>query len=102
MDKAHTDLIAAIAREKIEEYARDLIRAHLAYLDRLPGRAALVTDFERLKITRHDAVVERRDLFFGVKLPKWGEEWEWRLAPCPEADPNHHYYRRVVGIPDWK
>ena len=38
-------------QEKIDEYARDVIRAHLVYLDRLPGRVALVTDFERLKIT---------------------------------------------------
>lgn len=88
--------------EKIEEYARDLIRAHVAYLDQMPGRVALVTDFERLKITLLGQVVERRDLFFGVKLPKWGEEWEWRLAPCPEADRSHHFDRRVVGIPDWK
>ena len=75
---------------------------HLAYLDRVPGRVALVTDVERLKITRAGAVVERRDLFFGVPWPARGEEWEWKLAPCPEADPAHHYYRQVVGVPDWK
>jgi hypothetical protein len=89
-------------QEKIDEYARDLIRAHLAYLDRLPGRVALVTDFERLKITLLGQVVERRDLFFGVPWPTRGEEWEWKLAPCPEADKSHHYYRRVIGIADWK
>lgn len=89
-------------REKIDEYARDLIRSHIAYLNRVPGKVALVTDFERHKITLLGQVVERRDLFFGVQLPKWGEEWEWRLAPCPEADRSHHFYRRVVGIPDWK
>ena len=90
------------SREKIDEYARDVIRSHLAYLDRLPGRVTLVTDFERLKIDLMGRVVERRDLFFGVPWPTRGEEWEWRLAPCPEADRSHHYYRRVIGIPDWK
>jgi hypothetical protein len=89
-------------QEKIDEYARDVIRSHLAYLDRLPGRVTLVTDFERLKINLMGQVVERRDLFFGVPWPTRGEEWEWRLAPCPEADRSHHYYRRVIGIPDWK
>jgi hypothetical protein len=88
--------------EKVEEYARDLIRAHLAYLSRLPGKVALVTDIERLKITPTGKIVERRDLFFGVPWPARGEEWEWRLAPCPEADRAHHYYRRVIGIADWK
>lgn len=89
-------------QEKIDEYARDLIRSHLAYLDRLPGRVTLVTDFERLKINMMGQVVERRDLFFGVPWPTRGEEWEWKLAPCPEADKTHHYYRRVIGIADWK
>src|SRR5262245_4446981 len=88
--------------EKIEEYARHLIRAHLDYLRRLLGKVALVTDIERLKITPAGKIVERRDLFFGVPWPDSGEEWEWRLAPCPEADRTHHYYRRVLGIADWK
>ena len=88
--------------EKIDEYARDLIRAHLAYLDRMPGRVALLTDFERLKIDLMGRVVERKDLFFGLPWPTRGEEWEWKLAPCPEADRSHHYYRRVIGIADWK
>ena len=86
----------------IDEYGRDLIRAHLGYLLRLPGKVTLVTDFERLKINLMGQVVERRDLFLGVPRPTHGEEWEWRLAPCPEADRSHHYYRRVIGIADWK
>lgn len=92
----------AHGRDKIEDYARGLIQAHMDYLSRLPGCVALITDVERLKYTMMNQVVERKDLFFGVKLPKWGEEWEWKLAPCPEADPHHHYFRRVVGIANWK
>ena len=92
----------ARSKEKVDEYARDLIRAHLGYLHRLPGRVTLVTDFERLKYTQTGAIVERRDLFLGIPWPTRGEEWEWKLAPCPEADPKHHYYRRVIGVVDWK
>jgi hypothetical protein len=102
MPMAYLTSQGAHPQAKVEEYARDLIRAHLAYLGRMPGRAALVTDIERLKITPAGKVVERRDLFFGVPAPDRGEEWEWQLAPCPEADRTHHYYRRVIGIPDWK
>jgi hypothetical protein len=102
MPMAYLTREGAHPKEEIDEYARDLIRAHIVYLDRLPGRVALVTDFERLKITLLGKTVEVRDLFFGVRLPRWGEEWEWKLAPCPEADRSHHYYRRVVGIADWK
>jgi hypothetical protein len=90
------------SKETIQTYSCDLIRAHLAYLARLPGHVALITDFERLKITPAGKTVERRDLFLGVPWPARGEEWEWKLAPSGEADPTHHYFRRVIGIPDWK
>ena len=86
----------------IEDFARDLIRAHLAYLNRLPGAVTLITDVERLKYDMMRRVVEKRDLLFGEKLGRTGEEWEWKLAPAPEVDRNYNYFRRVVGIADWK
>jgi len=94
----------AHSAKSINAYARDVIQAHLDYLDRLPGKVVLITDVERLKIDMMRRVVERKDLLFGLKLPKLGEgeEWEWQLAPCPEADPKHHFFRRVVGIAGWK
>ena len=92
----------AHSSQETDDYARDVIQAHLNYLDRLPGRVVLISDIERLKIDMLNRVVERKDLLFGLKLPKQGDEWEWQLAPCPEADSRHHYYRRVVGIADWK
>jgi hypothetical protein len=88
--------------QAIDDYARDVIAAHMAYLDRLPRKVVLITDIERLKVDPMRRIVERRDLLFGLKLPKSGEEWEWRLAPCPEADPKHDFVRRVVGIEEWK
>jgi len=102
MPMAYLSRQGAHAKESINEYARNLIRAHLAYLDRMLGRVALVTDIERLKLTLTGQIVERRDLFLGVPWPDRGQEWEWKLAPCPEADRTHHYFRRVIGIPDWK
>jgi hypothetical protein len=90
------------SKDAIQEYSRDLVHAHLAYLEHMPGQVALITDFERLKVTPTGETVERRDLFLGVPWPARGEEWEWRLAPSGEADPTHHYFRRVIGISDWK
>jgi hypothetical protein len=96
--KAHT-------AEAIDAYARDVMQAHLDYLGRLHGHVVLISDVERLKIDMMRRVVERRDLLFGLKLPRpgeVGEAWEWKLAPCPEADRRHHYFRRVVGIERFK
>lgn len=86
--------------ETIREYARGLIRSHLSYLRAFSGVASLITDYERIKLTLMNQIVETRDLFFGIARPAADRHWEWQLAPCPEADPRHHYYRRVLGIPN--
>lgn len=88
--------------EKVLDYVRNLLSTHMAYLRQLPGVVTLITDIERLKYNLMNQLVERKDLFFGIPPPTGGTEWEWRLAPCPEADERHHFYRRVIGIPDWK
>ena len=93
---------AAHPPHKVEDFARELIRGHFGYLARHLGKVTLVTDLERLKINMLGQVVERRDLLFGIPWPTRGEEWEWKLAPCPEADRHHHYFRRVIGVHDWK
>ncbi|WP_020476348.1 hypothetical protein [Zavarzinella formosa] len=90
------------SQEKILAYVRHLLTAHMEYLRQLPGVVTLITDVRRLKYTLMNKLVESRDLFFDVPPPSGGQEWEWRLAPCPEADDRHHYFRHVVGIADWK
>jgi hypothetical protein len=89
-------------REAIDDFARDLIRAHLAYIQTLPGTVTLVADVERLALDRSGAVVERAATLRGVALPWSGEEWIWDIAPRPEADWDLSYQRRIVGIADVK
>jgi hypothetical protein len=88
----------AHAAEEIAAFGRDLVRAHIDYLPRLPGVVALVCDLERLTLDRGGRLVERLSALRGVKLPWAGEEWTWDLAPRPEAHPDYSYQRRVVGV----
>jgi hypothetical protein len=88
--------------EEVQAFGRDVVRAHLDYLKRLPGVAALICDRERLTLDRGGKLVERSSALRGVELPWAGEEWTWDLAPRPEASPVHSYQRRVVGIPNVK
>ncbi|HZT83164.1 MAG TPA: hypothetical protein VFA26_23245 [Gemmataceae bacterium] len=88
--------------DAIDAYGRDLISAHFDYLRRLPGVVALVADLEKLTLNEAGRVTQRASALRHVPLPWKGEDWVWRLAPAPEADPHYSYYRRVVGIPDIK
>jgi hypothetical protein len=69
-----------------------------SYLPRLPGVVALVCDLERLTRDRGGRLVARQSALRGVPLPWAGGEWDWDLAPRPEADPNNSYQRRVAAI----
>jgi hypothetical protein len=88
--------------DAIDSFARDLIAAHLDYLRRVPGVAALVADVEELTVDAKGAVVRREDTIYGVPPPRADEQWIWQLAPRPEIDRRYSYHRRVVGVLDMK
>lgn len=88
--------------EATEAFARDLITAHLAYLRRTPGVAALVADVEDLTVDPSGTVVRREGTLYGAKPPRADEEWVWKLAPRPEAHRRYSYHRRVLGVVDLK
>jgi hypothetical protein len=83
-------------------YAQEVIRAHLAYLQRLPGVATLVADVEQQTVTAAGRVLERVSTLYGVDFPWQGQEWTWQLVPRRGQYPHHGYHRRVVGIVDVK
>lgn len=84
----------------VAAFARHLLTAHLAYLQRFPCAVALITDVEKLTLNRAGNLVDSSSLMRGVALPGAGETWTWHLAPRPESAPDFSYYRRVVGISD--
>jgi hypothetical protein len=90
------------ASDAIEEFARDLVTAHLGYLRRTPGVAALIADVEDLTVDPSGTVVGREGTLYGARPPRADEEWVWRLAPRPEAHRKYSYHRRVLGVVDVK
>jgi hypothetical protein len=86
----------------IEAFARDVIETHLAYLRKLPGVVALVGDIERLTYNGSGQLIERLPALRGAAFPEPHEEWEWHLAPRPEAHPEYSYHRRVGAVVDLK
>ncbi len=83
---------------KIEAYARNLIAAHLDYMQRFGGRTLLITDTVMNTINLEGKLVKQDDLLYGMTLPPSESEWEWRLAPAPEVNRHFHYFRKVVCI----
>jgi hypothetical protein len=86
----------------ITAYCRDVIRAHLAHLESLPGVVALITDVELRTVSQAGQEVAREGTLYGVELPYRGREWEWTLVPRRAAWPHHAEVLRVVGVADLK
>ena len=84
----------------LDEFARSLIRSHLADLNRCRETVALIADIELLTLDAADTVVERADTLRGVPPPSADKEWWWEIAPRPTAHPSYGYRRRVIGIAD--
>lgn len=85
--------------EALKVLARGLVDAHLAWLSIAAERVCLVSDY--LRVVRGNAgELERIDLLHGAVLPP-GEEWEWLLAPRPEARADADIFHLVRGVPDY-
>ena len=98
-------LAASHAPEAIRSFQRHLVEAHLAYLRRLPGHTALITDvaWSSRPLQRNPTETDRRrEVLHQVLLPPAAEVWEWLIAPAPEADPHHDVLAHVAAYPDWK
>ncbi len=86
------------AADAMDAYARDVVRAHLEYLQRLPGTVALIADVEETRISPTARTLDRTSTLHGMALPWRGAEWTWHLLPRAEAGTRPALERRVVGI----
>lgn len=89
-----------VAEEELDAFAAHLVEAHLAWLRRLPGTVAIVTDVEGRRYDLAGNLVFRGSALRGVPFPWAGETWTWLLAPRHEISPDFVYERTVAGVPD--
>jgi hypothetical protein len=88
--------------EEITAYCRETIRAHLSWLEKLPGVVALITDIEARTVSASGAEMSRHGTLYGVDFPYEGERWIWPLVPRGRTHPHHAEHLVVAGIPDVK
>ncbi len=85
------------APEPLAAMAQDLVRSHLADLERSRASTLLISDVERVVVGRDGREVERSSLIADLPEPPHDREWWWDIAPAPEADPATSERRRVVA-----
>lgn len=85
------------APEPLAALAQDLVRSHLADLERSRASTLLISDVERVVVGRDGREIERSSLIADLPEPPHDREWWWDIAPAPEADPETSERRRVVA-----
>lgn len=86
--------------EQSDAFAAGLMRAHLDWLRRLPGRVCLITDVKRIVLDPQGRVIGEIDPLYGLSLPESGTEWSWDIAPIGEMAPDYAVRHRVRGYSD--
>ncbi|MFO7483165.1 hypothetical protein [Oceanibaculum nanhaiense] len=86
--------------EQTDAFAAGLVRAHLDWLRRLPGRVCLVTDVKRIVLDPQGGVIGEIGPLYGLALPEGGTEWNWNIAPIGEIAPDYEVRHRVRGYSD--
>lgn len=89
------------ASAALETWSRDLQAAHLDYLCGLRGRVTVISDTGGMHRDRSGAIFHRWDNLHGLAMPAPSAEWEWNLAPAPEADPDLDHVVRVAAYSNW-
>jgi hypothetical protein len=84
--------------QAINDFARDVVRAHLNYLRQLPGVVTLIADYEALTLNPSGDVLKQTSTVYDVPLPWAGEEWVWRLVPLARRPPYHSEWLKVRGV----
>lgn len=86
-----------------DNIARDLavglIQDHLDYLQSFSCCVSLIADLRRIKLNG-GTVVDDLSALHDFEFPWSGSEWDWELAPRPEAHRIYSHRRRVIGIPN--
>ncbi|WP_439514678.1 hypothetical protein [Oceanibaculum nanhaiense] len=86
--------------EQTDAFAAGLVRAHLGWLRRQPGRVCLITDIRRIVLDPQGGVIGEIDPLYGLALPEGGTEWNWNIAPIGEIAPDYAVRHRVRGYSD--
>jgi hypothetical protein len=90
--------VGSHSSKAIEDFARDLILAHLNYLRQFPGVVTLIADYESLTLNVSGDVLKKTSTVYDVPLPWSGEEWIWRLVPLARRPPYHSEWLKVRGV----
>jgi hypothetical protein len=85
--------------EQVDDWCRQIVETHYAFLRSLPCTVCLVTDREFIQRDREGSIVRRGATLSGCALPEPDESWVWNIAPLLPGD--RHYLSKELSVGAW-
>jgi hypothetical protein len=86
--------------DAIHAWARSVISAHLAWLQKFPAVVPVIADIEVATVDPSGQVVRRSNTLYGLPPPFTGSSWTWTLVPRAALPPYHATHLHVLATPD--
>ncbi|MGC9386885.1 MAG: hypothetical protein ACP5D0_08065 [Hydrogenovibrio sp.] len=92
----------ALPETKADTFGKDLIQAHLDYLDGFSGVKCLIADRDMREYDCSGHLTDQWDPAWGVRLPAYDQAWDWEVIPLGESSDNRAVCQRNrVGVSIW-
>ncbi|HWR73851.1 MAG TPA: hypothetical protein VN604_11835 [Nitrospirota bacterium] len=88
--------LSTIAPEQVDEWCKQLVESHYAWLSSRSRDVCLVADFEQVKRDSTGSIISKSSTVYGLKLPDPDATWTWNIAPFGRQNP-HSSKELTVG-----
>lgn len=90
--------LPGLEEELLDDWCRQIVESHTAFLRSLPGTVCLVADHEFVKSDREGNIASKGSTVFDVKLPKPVATWTWDIIPMND---DRQYLSRELNVGAW-
>lgn len=90
--------LRGLDEERIDDWCRQLVEAHYAYLRSLPCRVCLIADHEFIKRDHEGGIVSRSSTIAGLDLPGPDAAWTWDIFPRGEK---RQFLSKELNVGAW-
>jgi hypothetical protein len=85
--------------ERVDDWCRQIVESHYAFLTSLPCTVCLVADHEFIQRDRQGTIVSRGSTIAGLTLPPPDTSWIWDIIPMGE---NRQFLSKELTVGAWR
>jgi uncharacterized UPF0146 family protein len=73
--------LPGLDEELVEDWCRQIVESHYAYLRSKPCSVCFIADHEAVKYDREGRIASRESTVFDMELPRVDASWTWDIVP---------------------